>query len=66
MFKLPEKNFQFLSQMHKNSIDWYKVDLTLDTGYLIECSLDYPKEIHDKTRDFPLCPQNINITFDML
>ena len=66
MFKLPEKHFKFLSERQKESINWYNIDLTGDTGYLVECCLDYPKEIHEKTKDFPLCPENISISFDML
>ncbi|RZD32616.1 MAG: hypothetical protein CXT79_06005 [Thaumarchaeota archaeon] len=66
MFKLPEKHFKFLTKTQKESINWCNIDLLGDTGYLIECCLDYPKEIHDSTKDFPLCPQNITISFDML
>ena len=30
-----------------------------DTGYTIECDLSFPKELHDKFKEFPPCPENI-------
>ena len=35
-------------------------------GYLLEVSLSYPTSIHDKTSCFPLCPERLTITEDML
>ena len=32
----------------------------------MEFDLIYPREIHDETMSFPLCPENVEITFDML
>ena len=66
-FKLPEKEFSFLSYVEKENIDWEKADLTSgEIGYFVECDMNYPKEIHESTRSFPLCPENITITYDML
>lgn len=39
---------------------------TNEYGYIIESDLIYPKNIHDYTDDYPLCPENIKITKDML
>ena len=35
-------------------------------GFFVEVTLEYPKEIWEKTKSFPLCPENKTITFDML
>jgi len=63
---LPWGNFQFLSDEEKQQIDWKTIDLMKETGYFVEVSLTYPENIHQKTKSFPLCPENIEITQDML
>ena len=30
-----------------------------DVGYIVECDLKSPKEIHDKLKEYPPCPENI-------
>jgi hypothetical protein len=37
-----------------------------DIGYIIECDLEYPQELHDKLKEFPPCPQNLSPTKTML
>jgi hypothetical protein len=66
IFPLPYKNFEFISDEEKETIDWGSVNLTNDTGYFVEVSLDYPEEIWEKTKSYPLCPENIKINFDLL
>ena len=50
----------------KRQIDWTRIDLFSGVGYFVECDLYYQEEIHNPTKDFPLCPENIDITYDML
>ena len=66
MYKLPQAGFRFVSELEKANINWETEDMTLNTGYFVECDLDYPEEIQEYTRDFPLCPENIIITDEML
>ena len=66
MYKLPEKGFKFISDEEKRQIDWTTVDLLSHFGFFVECDLYYQEEIHNSTKDFPLCPENIDITYDML
>ena len=66
MYKLPQAGFRFMSELEKANINWETEDMTLNTGYFVECDLDYPEEIRQYTRDFPLCPENIIITDEML
>lgn len=35
-------------------------------GYILECDLVYSKELHAKHRQFPLCPEKMDVTPDML
>ena len=66
MFKIPQEGFRFLSEENKHNIDWKTVELTSDTGYFVECDLTYPDDIQEYTNDFPLCPENVVITYNML
>ena len=66
MYKLPEKGFKFISDEEKRQIDWTTVDLLSHFGFFVECDLYYQEEIHKSTKDLPLCPENIDITYDML
>ena len=66
MFKISQEGFRFLSEEKKHNIDWKTVDLTSNTGYFVECDLYYLEEIQTQTKDFPLCPENVEITYNML
>src|SRR5258708_23421010 len=56
----------FYKEMNPKEIDWSTIDTEGDTGYLLEVDLEYPKEIHNKTRWFPLAAENLDITHDMI
>ena len=66
MFKTPQSQFEFLTDEEKHNIDWLYTDVKSDTGYLVKVDIDYPESIWEKTKDFPLAPENIDITHDML
>ena len=66
VFKLSQKHFRVHIKKEKDKSDWVFVHLTGDLGYFLECDLLYPTEINDQTMSFPLCPENVEITFDML
>jgi hypothetical protein len=65
-FPLPFKNFEFVSDIEKNQINWMNVELMGEHGYFVEVTLEYPQDIWEKTESFPLCPENRTISFDML
>ena len=38
----------------------------LDESYLIECDIEYPRELHDAHNDYPLAPENMVIPQQLL
>jgi len=63
---LPLNNFKFIDV---NEIDVEKIlnyNENDSKGFIIECDLEYPKELHDKHNDYPLAPENINVNEKML
>lgn len=65
-YKMPLKNFRWLTKGEISKLDLYNLDIHGDTGLIFHLDLHYPDEIKEFTKNFPLCPTNINITHDML
>ena len=47
--------FDIMSSNEKSSI-----------GYFLEVDLEYPKELHELHNDFPLAPEKLTVSSDML
>ena len=62
---LPHFGFKWLSDKEINNFDLNISENSL-TGYILECDLKYPKELHNLHSDYPLCPKKIEISSDML
>jgi len=62
---LPEGKFRWLEDDEIVSIDWTKTRKGSDTGYVIECDLEYPEELHDKHNDYPLAPERLAVNAKM-
>lgn len=54
---LPHSDFKLLNQFEIEQIDFNKVPLDGDYGYILEVDLDYPEELHDHHNDFPFCAE---------
>ena len=59
---LPLRGFEWAP----NEIDILNVPEDSKLGYIIEVDLEYPKELHDKHNLYPLAPEHVEVTDDML
>ena len=64
--RLPKCDFRWASQ---DEIDRFQVEDTSDdsdTGFILEVDLEYPHQIHDDHNDYPLAPERLTVTHEML
>ena len=63
---LPYDEFECLSDDEIDSIDFNCVSSESDVGYILEVDLKYPCELHDLHNDYPLAPEKMKVSKDML
>jgi len=63
---LPVGNFRFLHEDQLKAFQLDQVAEDSDTGYIVECDLEYPEALHSKHSDYPLAPEHLTVTKDML
>ena len=61
---LPYKKFEWLENIDK--FDVMSVNEKSDIGYILEVDLEYPKELHELHNDYPLGPEKLAVSSDML
>ena len=61
---LPVGNFRFLDDPENYDVD--AVDTDGAKGYVLEVDLKYPNNFHDVHNDYPLAPEHLTVTSDML
>ena len=61
---LPVCKFCFLE--HPENFDVDAVDCNGANGYVLEVDLEYPDHLHDVYNDYPLAPEHMTVTKDML
>ena len=59
---LPKGGFRFLDEEEKDHMDFTALPDEPGCGYIVECDLEYPAELHDLHNDFPLAPERVKIT----
>lgn len=62
---LPFKNFRWCRTSFSAN-DVLNYDETSDTGYILDVDLEYPPELHDLHSDYPLAPELLSVSSDML
>ena len=63
---LPKGNFRFFSQDEISNFDVMRILTHGDTGYIVECDLRYPPELHELHTDYPMAPEHLTVSPDML
>ena len=63
---LPTGGFRWLTEKQINNIDLAKYHENSRKGLILEVDLEYPQKLHDLHNDYPLGPEKIKVTNDML
>lgn len=63
---LPTGNFKWLSDEEVAALDVMKVSDGSPIGYKLEVDVEYPKELHELHKDYPLLPENRAPIYDDL
>ena len=64
---LPVGEFSWDDNLEKYTENYIlQLEDEADYGCFIECSLQYPQHLHIQHNTFPLCPENLVVTQDML
>ena len=61
---LPYKGFKCLKNIDK--FDIMSINDKSSIGYFLEVDLEYPEELHELHNDFPLAPEKLAVSSDML
>jgi hypothetical protein len=56
---LPQRDFHWMTAAELEGIDWLSIPTEDEIGYTLEVDLEYPAEIHDRTRDLPFAPEHM-------
>ena len=65
-WNLPERDFGWLNDEQLNNFDVNTIPDDSETGNILEVDLDYPEHLHDVHNDYPLAPENIKVTDEMI
>ena len=63
---LPTGGFRWMTQKQIDMTDLAKYNEDSKKGLILEVDLEYPKELHDLHNDYPLGPEKVKVTKDML
>ena len=63
---LPYGSFKWLSDEELNKIDLGKYKEDSDDGLILEVDFEYPKDLHELHNDYPLAPEKVKGSKDML
>ena len=63
---LPTGNFKWMSDKEISKINLGKYKAGGKNGLILEVDLEYPQELHDMYNDYPVCPEKVKVSKNML
>ena len=63
---LPYGGFRWLNKEEIKRFDLRSISNNSKIGYILEVDLEYCKELYDIHNDYPLCPEHIEVNYEML
>ena len=63
---LPNGGFRWMTEKQINKINLSKYSENSKKGLILEVDLAYPKKLHDLHNDYPLSPEKVKVTKNML
>ena len=63
---LPYSGFRWMTYKEINKIDLGKYKADGKKGLILEVDLEYRQELHDLHNDYPVCPEKVKVSNDML
>ena len=60
-YRLPSFGFRWLSETELERFDVLSIPASSNHGYIVECDLHYPEEMHDRHDSFPLAPEHVKL-----
>ena len=63
---LPKGNFKWMSEREIKKIDLEKYGANSKKGLILEVDLEYPQDLHDSRNDYPLAPEKVKVSKNML
>jgi hypothetical protein len=63
---MPSGSFTWLLPAQFQQLDWRAMTEDQPMGYIIECDLDYPADVHEAQNDYPLAPERLNVQVQMV
>ena len=61
---LPYKKFEWVKNV--DELDVISINKKIDVGYFLEVDLEYPNELHELHNDYPLAPEKLAVSNNML
>ena len=63
---LPTGNFKWMTDKEISKINLGKYELDSKEGLILEVDLEYPKELYDLHNEYPIAPEKVKVSNDML
>ena len=63
---LPYSGFQWLNKKEIDKFDVNSIGENSSNGYILEADLEYPDDLHKLHNDYPLAPEKLEISHNML